>query len=50
MAELRTPKSALGNSINTSKEQTYISIRDELSKNPKRKHNVVEAFWLDNPQ
>lgn len=31
------------------RDEVVYNIRDELSKNPKRKHEVVEAWWLDKP-
>lgn len=29
------------------KPNGYYEIRDELARNPKRRHNKVEAYWLD---
>ena len=31
------------------RDDILYNIRDELSKNPKRRHDVVEAWWLDKP-
>ncbi len=33
-----------------SRPNGFYEIRDELSKNPRRKHNKVEAYWLDEDQ
>jgi len=47
-ADAKSKESSLEHSPN--KPQNYYEIRDELAKNPKRKNNKVEAYWLDDHQ
>lgn len=50
VADIRTPKSAKGlnDSFTSNRSQkAHFSIRDEFSKDPKRKQHLVKAYWLD---
>lgn len=48
--ESQTRSKSRESSTSHTRPAEYYQIRDELSKNPKRKVNKVEAYWLDDTQ